>query len=212
MKKILFTLTVLSILSCNKAKEGMQDMVTGAMEEAIEAQTGVSIEMPDASDTDKNAGFMSYRSESKVHVDAKQKMTAGAVFQKDNDGLTISFQLAGEDGMSIMAAISHIPEDFTLPLIGKFAVSNRYDGVNPVATVMYMNVTENGMISSEIPYEGEMTITKLTKNEITFEINGKGGDITDAESPSNWKPITGKANLQYPIIQSFGIDKNNVLK
>jgi hypothetical protein len=129
-------------------------------------------------------------------------MQASAIFQKDKDGLSIGFTLSGEGGNSMIAIINHIPEDFSLPLNGKFAVSNSYDGKNPVATLMYMNVTENGMMTSEIPYEGEMT----------FAINGKGGDPTDAESPSNWKTITGKGKLEYPILQSFGIDKNNVLK
>lgn len=212
MKKLLFTLTILSIFSCNKAKESLQDAVTGAMEKAIENQTGTQVELPDAEDMDKNAGFVNYKSESKVYLKGTERMQASAVFQKDNDGLSIGFTLSGEEGNSMIAIINHIPEDFSLPLTGKFAVSNRYDGKTPVATIMYMNVTENGIMATEIPYEGELIITKLTKTEMTFEVNGKGGDPTDAESPSNWKTITGKGKLQYPIIQSFGIDKNNVLK
>ena len=212
MKNLLFTLTILSIFSCNQAKESAQDAVTNAMEKAIEKRTGTHVDLPETADLDNNAGYVTYKSESKVHLDGKQKMISAVIFQKDSDGLAISFQLTGEDGMSIMAVISHIPENFTLPLTGKFAVSNRYDGKTPVASILYMNVTENGLITSEIPYEGEMTITKLTKSEMTFEINGKGGAISDTESPSNWKIITGKGKLQNPIIQSFGIDKNNVLK
>jgi hypothetical protein len=203
---------MLTILSCNKAKESANDAITNAMENAIENQTGTQIDLPDAADMDKNAGFMSYKSTTKVYLTGKEHMQASAIFQKDKDGLSIGFTLSGEKGNSMIAIINHVPEDFSLPLTGKFAVSNRYDGTNPVATLMYMNVTENGMMTSEVPYEGEMTITKLTKDEITFEINGKGGDPTDAESPSNWKAITGKGKLEYPILQSFGIDKNNVLK
>jgi preprotein translocase subunit SecD len=212
MKKLLFVLAILSIFSCNKAKESAQDSITRAMEKAIENQTGTQVVLPDAEDIDKNAGYVTYKSETKVYLTGKEHMQASAVFQKDNDGLSIGFTLSGEKGNSMIAIINHVPEDFSLPLTGKFALSNRYDGKTPVATIMYMNVTENGMMSSEVPYEGEMTITKLTKNQINFEINGKGGDPTDAESPSNWKTITGKGKLEYPIIQSFGIDKNNVLK
>ncbi len=212
MKKLLFTITILSLFSCNKAKESMQDVIKSATERAIEAKTGNKINLPDVSDIENNAGFISYKSESKVYLKGTEKMQASAIFQKDNNGLSIGFTLSGESGNSMIAIINHVPENFTLPLTGNFAVSQRYDGKNPVATLMYMNVTENNMGTSEVPYEGEMTITKLTKNEMIFTINGKGGDITDADSPSNWKTITGKAKLTSPIIQSYGVDKNNVLK
>ena len=211
MKKLLL-LTFLSIISCNKAKESAQDSITNAMEKAIESKTGTKVDLPDAVDMDKNAGYVNYKSATKVYLKGNEKMQASAIFQKDNEGLSIGLTLSGESGNSMLAIINHIPENFSLPLNGKFAVGNRYDGKSPVATLMYMNVTEKGMTTSEIPYEGEMIITKLSKTEINFEINGKGGDPTDAESPSNWKPITGKGKLEYPILQSFGIDKNNVLK
>ncbi|MEZ4876019.1 MAG: hypothetical protein R2805_00470 [Flavobacterium sp.] len=99
-----------------------------------------------------------------------------------------------------------------MPLKGKFAVNNRYDGKNASAVIMFMNVTDNGMMTSELPYEGEISITKLSKDSIEFEINGKGGDASDAESPSNWKAISGSGKMISPIIMSYGIDKNNVLK
>jgi hypothetical protein len=212
MKKIIFTLTILSLFSCNKAKESMQDAVTGAMEEAIENQTGTQVELPDASDMENNGGYINYKSETKTYLTKDEKMQASLIFQKDNDGLSIALQLTGEAGKSFLATISHVPEDFSLPLKGKFAVSNKYDGINPSASVLFMNATENGMMASEVPYEGEITITKLSKDEVEFEIAGKGGDASDAESPSNWKSILGNGKLTNPIIMSYGIDKNKVLK
>ena len=68
------------------------------------------------------------------------------------------------------------------------------------------------MKSSEVPFEGEMIITKLSKDEVTFEINGKGSDAMNIDSPSNWNVITGNGKLVHPIILSYGIDKNNILK
>jgi hypothetical protein len=212
MKKTIFTLTILSLFSCNKAKESMQDAVTGAMEEAIESKTGTQVELPNASDMENNGGYINYKSETKTYLTNDEKMQASLIFQKDNDGLSIALQLTGEAGKSFLATISHIPNDFSLPLKGKFAVSNKYDGINPSASVIFMNATENGMMTSEVPYEGEITITKLTKDEVLFEIAGKGGDASDAESPSNWKAISGNGKLTNPIIMSYGIDKNKVLK
>ncbi|GEM_PF-1532681 len=212
MKKTLFTIAILSLFSCNKAKESMHDAVTGGMEKAIENKTGTQVELPDASDMENNGGFINYKVANKVFLKADEKMQATAIFNKDQEGLSIALQLVGENGKSFLATISHIPENFTLPLKGKFAVSNKYDGINPTATVLFMNATENGMMTSEVPYEGEITITKLSKDEVKFEIAGKGGNATDADSPSNWKPISGNGKITSPIILSYGIDKNNVLK
>lgn len=190
----------------------LQDSMKGAIEEAIESKTGSHVDLADSEDFDKNSGFVSYKSSTKTYLTGEEKMTAGVIFQKENDGLAISFQLTGEDGKTFVTVINHIPENFSLPLEGKFAVSNAYDGENPVATVMYMQVNESGMTASEVPYEGIMRITKLTEDAIEFEIDGKGSDASDADSPSNWKPISGKGKISSPIIQSFGIDKNDVFK
>lgn len=212
MKKILLTLAIISIFSCNKAKESAQDAMNSALEEAIENKTGTEVDLPNADEMEKNAAYIFYKSESKNYLDGKEKMQASVIFQKDNEGLSIVLQGVGEGGKSFMATMTHIPENFSLPLKGTFAVSNRYDGVNPSAVIMFMNVTENGMMTSEVPYDGELIISKLSKDGIEFQINGKGGDPSDAESPSNWKTISGKGKISSPIIMSYGIDKNNVLK
>ena len=212
MKKILFILTLMTLFSCNKAKESMQDAVTGAMEKAIESNTGTKVELPDAEDLENNAGFVNYKSNNKVYLKDDERMQATVIFQKENEELTIALQLTGENGKSFIATINHVSEDFSLPLKGKFAVSNAYDGVNPSATVLYMNATEGGMMTSELPFEGEISISKLTKEEVLFEIKGKGGDASNTDSPSNWNAISGNGKLTSPIIMSYGIDKNNILE
>lgn len=212
MKKTLIALTILSFFACNKAKESMQDAVTGTMEKVIENKTGTQVDLPDADDIANNGGYINYKSETKTYLTDDKKMQATMIIQKENEDLTIALQLVGEAGESFVVTISHIPNDFSLPLKGKFAVNNQYDGINPSATVLFMNVTENGMMASELPYEGEITLTKLTKDEVKFELAGKGGNASDAESPSNWKAISGSGKLVNPIIMSYGIDKNKVLK
>lgn len=212
MKKTIITFTILSLFSCNKATESVQDTVTGAMEKAIENQSGTQVDLPDADDMENNGGYINYKSETKTYLSDDEKMQATVIIQKENKDLTIALQLAGEAGKSFLVTVSHIPNNFSLPLKGKFAVSNKHDGVNPSATILFMNATENGMLTSEIPYEGEISITKLNENEVKFEMYGKGGDASDADSPSNWKSISGNGKLLNPIIMSYGIDKSNVLK
>ena len=214
MKAIYFLqlLWVVSLLSCNKAKESMHDAVTDAMENAIERKTGTQIDLPDTNEMADNGGFINYKSAIKTYLTEKEKMQATVIFQKDNDGLSIAFQMTGENGKSFVATISDISEKFTLPLKAKFAISNKYDGKNPTANITFMEVNDTGMKSSEVPFEGEMIITKLSKDEVTFEINGKGSDAMNIDSPSNWNVITGNGKLVHPIILSYGIDKNNILK
>lgn len=212
MKKIIFTLIIITLFSCNKAKESMQDAVTDAMENAIERKTGAEIDLPDTSEMENSGAFVNYKSATKTYLTEKEKMQATVIFQKDNEGLSIAFQMTGENGKSFVTTISHISEKFTLPLKAKFAISNEYDGENPTASLTFMEVNDTGMKSSEVPFEGEMMITKLSKDEVAFEINGKGSDATNIDSPSNWNAITGNGKLVHPIILSYGIDKNNVLK
>lgn len=190
----------------------MQDAVTDAMENAIERKTGAEIDLPDTSEMENSGAFVNYKSATKTYLTEKEKMQATVIFQKDNEGLSIAFQMTGENGKSFVTTISYISEKFTLPLKAKFAISNEYDGENPTASLTFMEVNDTGMKSSEVPFEGEMMITKLSKDEVAFEINGKGSDATNIDSPSNWNAITGNGKLVHPIILSYGIDKNNILK
>ena len=212
MKNLLFILFSILIFAACNIREKAADAATKGVEQLIESKTGTEVDLPNSDEMENNAGFVNYQSERKTYLTGNEKMQATALFQKDKDGLAIALQLVGEDGRSFMATIHHIPEDFALPLKAKFAVSNQYDGVNPVATVMFMGINENGVQSSGMPFEGEMKITQLSESQITFEIDAKGSDATDAGSPSNWKKITGKGKLVQPIIVSQGVDKNNVLK
>jgi hypothetical protein len=214
MKAIYFLqlLWVISLFSCNKAKESMHEAVTDAVENAVERETGTQIDLPDTSEMAYNGGFINYKSATKTYLTEKEKMQATVIFQKDNDGLSIAFQMTGENGKSFVATISHVSEKFTLPLKAKFAISNKYDGENPTANLTFMEVNNIGMKSSEVPFEGEMVITKLSKDEVAFEISGKGSDAMNIDSPSNWNVITGNGKLAHPIILSYGIDKNNILK
>ena len=190
----------------------MQDRVQGTMEKAIESATGTQVDLPNGEDMDNNAGYVHYKTEDHVYLTGNEKMQATVIFQKDNEGLSIALQLSGANGKSFIATLNHVPENFSLPLKGKFSVNNSYDGTNPSAMILFMDLSENGMMTSGIPYEGEISITKLSKNRVEFVMQGKGGDTSNADSASLWKPISGNGKITNPILMSYGIDKNNVLK
>ena len=212
MKNLLLILVTFFMFAACNIREKAADAATKGVEQLIESKTGTEVDLPNTDAMENNAGFVTYQSERKTYLTGNEKFQATALFQKDKDGLAIALQLVGEDGKSFLATIHHIPENFSLPLKAKFGVSNQYDGANPVATIMFMDINENGVQSTEMPFDGEMKITQLTESQITFEIDAKGSDATDASSPSNWKKITGNGKLVHPIIVSQGIDKNNVLK
>lgn len=212
MRNFIILILLWCCIGCNSAKENAQDALTSSMEKAIEARTGAKVDLGDASSYADNNGSVSLVADNKTYLSKEEKLQAVAIFQKDNEGLAISFQLSGQAGKSLIAIINHIPENFSMPLVAKFAVSNSFDGINPVATLMLMETNENGIMSSPVPFEGTLIITKLTEKEMTFEVDAKGGAPVDTDSPSAWKPIVVSGVLNRPIIQSIGIDKKDILK
>ena len=212
LKGLVATMVLLCFLSCNSAKENAQDALSNQMEKAIEAKTGNKVDLGTAHSYENNSGSVSFVSDGQTYLKAEEKFQASAIFQKDKEGLAMSFQFTGAEGKSLLVIINHIPDDFSIPLTGKFGVSNSYDGVNPVATMMLMQTSESGVLNAPMPFEGTLTVSKLTEAEITFEVDAKGGNTTDAESPSAWKSIKVSGKMKSPIIQTSGIDKNSVLK
>jgi len=198
--------------SCIKTSESAEEATITTLEKAIENKTGTQVDIPNTDKLEHNGGYINYKSASKTYLTSADKMQANVIIEKNNNGLGITIQLIGEAGKSFAATINHIPENFLLPLKGKFDVGNQYDGINPVGVIVFMNTTENGMKGSEIPFEGEIVLTKLTKEAVEFTLEGKGGDILDKESPSNWKSISGNGKFTHPIIMTYGIDKNKILK
>ena len=210
MKKICLILAFSTLISCNNNKANAQDDAQNKMEKTIEDQTGTQIDIPEGDEMDNNGAFVTYKSGNNTIFDGTEKMTATVIIQKDQEGLAIAFQLAGETGTSMAITVAKIPENFSLPLKSTFTKNNTHDGKNPLATLIILNTTENGM--SDMPYEGTLTITKLSEDSIEFTIEGKGGGYTEAENPSQWKIISGKVKITTPIVLSQGIDKTQVLK
>jgi hypothetical protein len=214
MKKIITILTAITLFSCNKAKESLQDSMKNAMESAIESKAGTQVDLPDAANMEDNAGYISYKSDKTVYTKGTERMQATVTINKDKnkENFMIALQLGGETGKSFMLTMGEVPPNFTLPITGKFSPNNAYDGKNPTALVMFLNVSENGIAAAENPYEGKFTITKLSSKIVEFSISGKGSDATNVESPSNWVGISGSGKLINPIVMSYGIDKNTILK
>jgi hypothetical protein len=213
-KTITIILTTLTFLACNKAKESIQNGTKNAMETVIESKTGTQVSIPDVTNMENNAGYISYKTDKTVYTKGTERMQATVTInkEKNKENLMIALQLVGETGKSFILTLGEVPTNFSLPLTGKFSTNNAYDGKNPTALFMFLNTTQNGVQNTENPFEGEFTIHKLSEKEVVFSLKGKGSNASNLESPSNWVGITGNGKLINPIILSYGIDKNNVLK
>jgi hypothetical protein len=210
MKKLWIFLALSALISCNNNQANAQDNTQSNRQENSQNETDTQIDIPEGEEMDRNAAVVFYKSGNNAIFDGSEKMTATVIIQKDQEGLAIAFQLAGEDGKSIATTIAKIPENFSLPLKSTFTKNNLYDGKNPLASLIILATAENGL--ADMPFEGTLTITKLSEDAIEYTIEGKGGGYTDADNPSKWKNITSSVKITTPIILSQGIDKNKVLK
>ena len=203
---------LLVFISCNQAQKNAKDAIKNSLEKAIEEKSGTKVDYGNADAYSESSGTVSFKTADKVYLKNEEKLQSTVIFQKEKDVLSISFQLSDENGKALIAMLTHVPPNFTLPLTAKFAVSNSYDGVNPVATFIFMHASENALLNSPMPFEGTLTIIKLTDKEITFEMDGKGGQPENAETPANWKSMSAKGILNSPLIQTYGIDKKEVFR
>ncbi len=200
-----------TFIACNGAQNTAQDAITRTLEKTIIERSGTKVDLGAVDQYANTSAIVSFSTADKVYLKANEKLKGTALFQKENDIVSISFQISDENGKALIATINHIPKTFTLPIIGKFMLSNSYDGINPVATFMYMQANET-MITSPTPFEGTLTILKLNEKEVVFEMEAKGGEPIDAENPSAWKGMSAKGVITSPIIQTFGIDKKDILR
>jgi hypothetical protein len=208
---LLMLLFVVGLAACGGGKEN-RGTTTNVLEKVLEAKSGQEVDLPNVNNLDKSEARVSFNVGEKQVQTTADKLTVGVIATKEKNELQIYFQITSESGRSFMAGLTHVPENFTLPLRGVFAISNAYDGKNPTATLMAMSLTENGAENFGMPFEGTLTITELTLEKVVFNVEAKGGDPADTEKPENWKPITMNAELKFPITQTIGTTKEQIFK
>lgn len=212
MKKVFLTIVIISALSCNKVKEGAENAVNNAIENAIEKESGVQVDLPNIDNVAQNSASLMFQIGDKKILDGTEWMQGSVVFQKDEKGLTIALTFMGDGGNSASIQLSKVPEDFELPLEMSIAYNPQENTTDPTATVILMTVNDQTQSLPEMPFEGFFKLTKFNKDEMTFSFVGKGSNMTDVDSPSNWKEMKAEGKIFSPIIMSSGIDKNKVLK
>lgn len=215
MKKISLTLVIsvlaATIFSCKSDEE--KSSALKSLEQMIKNETGEHVELPDNYSMENSSAKVDYTIDGKPFFDAKETFTSGVVVKAVNGFLELYLQLHSEDGKTMMIASQKIPQDFKLPLIIPFVHLDHPSEDDMVATMSATDLSDPQFGQGfNLPFEGELKITKMQNRLVAFEVNAKGGDYMMAQSPENWKPIKAKIELINPIIQSMGIEKSKIFK
>lgn len=205
-------LIITTILVCSCKSDEKKSTSTKFLEKFIESQTGESYELTDDYALENSSAKVDYTIDGKPFFESKE-FTSGVVVKAVNGFLELYLQLHSEDGKTMMIASQKIPQDFKLPLTIPFVHLDNPSEDDMVATMSATDLSDPQFgLGFSLPYEGELTITKMQNRLVAFEVNAKGGDYMMAQSPENWKPIKAKIELINPIIQSMGIEKSKIFK
>lgn len=215
MKRIIsfLLLAFFGIVFSNCKSDEKKSSALKSLEEMMKNETGKHVELPDDYALENSSAKVDYTLDGKPFFDSKENFTSGVVVKAIDGYLEIYLQLHSEGGKTMMIASQKIPQDFKLPLTIPFIHIDNPNLEDMIATMSATDLNDPQFgLGFSLPYEGELTITKMQKRLVAFEVNAKGGDYMMAQSPQNWKPIKAKIELINPIIQTMGIEKSKIFK
>jgi hypothetical protein len=204
MKKLLFIL--LTLTGCGTKEKATESLI----EKAIESGSGQKVDLGNImenSEKQSASGQLDYNGKPIISEDVKFNGSIQII--KNADGISIGATY-GSDVKSMMMSISNIKEGFSLPIVAQF--NHKTEG-QPKATLAIIGGEEGAnMFNTPMPFDGTLTITELSSDQVIFEIYAKGADAGQAENSSAWKPFRGKFTMKSPVVISVGVEKEKVLK
>jgi|SRR5690606_111350 len=207
MKKLVFTFLLFGIVltGCKQQEEKLADSILGDIEKQIEDNAEVDIDLKRPSKTKPNMalGKIVYKGETVLD---KDNFRANVTITKNALLVDLS-----ENGY-VMGISVKVPDNYSQrPIKGKFSLSS---SKNENFATMLTAIPEEGQKNKfrEAPkvYEGELTVLKLTEEEVIVEINGTGGMLDDMHKKEKWQPITATIVCKNPNIVAVGIEKETV--
>lgn len=121
------------------------------------------------------------------------------------DEIVITVNATGERPDNLLIGFSAKDLTALRPVHGK---TNAGDG--KVFTLSLMKIIGNGM-DAMMSFDAEGTIVSLGNEKTIIKIAGHLGYPTDAENPERWKKIEGMVTLHYPIFQTVGIAREELI-
>ncbi|MDN3724031.1 hypothetical protein QRD02_06525 [Aequorivita sp. SDUM287046] len=207
MKKLVFIFLLSGIVffGCKQSEEKLTDSILSDIEKQIEKNADVDIDLkrPSKSKPNKATGKIVYNGETIVNKDDFQ---ANITISKNALLVDLS-----HNGYVIGVSVK-VPDNYEQrPLKGKFTLSSSN---NEYFATMLTGIPEEGQKNKfrEAPkvYEGELTVLKLTEDEVILEIVGNGGLLVDMHKKEKWQPITVTIMCKNPNIVAVGVEKETI--
>lgn len=206
MKKIFIPLLCfLMLLGCKKAEE-KSDSPASEKEEGLaqENKKQVSKLKKNAKASENQASMLlNFGSETIINED---DFSANILLYKT----AINIELRERES-KILLGISGKETFAQKPIQGVFSRSST--GNHKMAILMAYIVDKNAkgkFIACPGVYEGTLTISKLSEEEIIIEITGKGGLLKDMHNTEAWKDINAKIVCKKPRIIAQEVEKESL--
>ncbi|MBA3987294.1 MAG: hypothetical protein H0X63_12145 [Flavobacteriales bacterium] len=203
---ITILLCTFMLFSCKNAEEKTADSILEKIENTVKEKANLDVNLKQPSKTAQNTTEVQINFGGKTILN-KQGLKTYVTLMESGILLDIS-QGSNKIGLSVAGK-----EVFNQqPITGVFSLSST--GNNKMAVMMISGILEDGnekkYKSFPSVYEGTLTISKLTENEIIINIDGKGGLLADMHKKENWQPITGKIICTMPSIIAHNVEKETL--
>lgn len=204
MRKIyLLLISILLLISCQKAKDNATESVTNSVIEKTLEQVGVASENIERANKNNAEVYIDFDGEKLFSTDENFKTIMNVAGKQ-----MIVFSIDSEDS-KINISFSGLKDMIdTKPIIGKNEDGklNPKDANGTVVTVVMAK--DNGFAYTLL--EGEATILKISQDEVVIDFSGKAAPFLDANTPENWKSIQGRIVSKFPVMNFIQVKKEEL--
>lgn len=201
--KYIYFLMFLALISCKEAQDKASESITNAVIEKSFEQAGVASENIERANQNHADVDITYDGKPLFAEEGHFKTimnTAGKqmmVFSIDSEDSKINISFSGLQNMLDVK-----------PIIGKNE-KGKLESKDANGTVVSITMAkENGFAYTLL--EGISTISKINQDEVIIEFEGKAATFLDANTPENWKPISGKIVSKYPVMNFIQVKKEEL--
>lgn len=205
------SILVMSVLifACGAAEDAASDGVNSTLESIVKSQTGQEIDLGDAENYRETKAKISFQIAGKEQFQ-NETITGVIMGQKDQNGKLVTLQYTTEGGTSVTVYMPHFPEKLSLPFTTNIYLQNQEPKDQPSASIIYMKLSEGGL-EAYMGFSGELSIHEFNEDKVTLEVKGKIGPLAEMANEATWKEMNMELDIQKPIIQTIGMEKEEIL-
>ncbi|WP_028787835.1 hypothetical protein [Terrimonas ferruginea] len=201
MQRLLILFSVLLVCSgCGEKKSEPSAMTA---ERAVEALSGKEPDARNSDNIERNNVDIDVLLDGE-NIGARFKDGFGSIVA-NRDEIVITVNATGERPDNLLIGFSATDLTTMRPIHGK---TNAGDG--KVFTLSLMKIIGDGM-EAMMSFDAEGTIVSMSNTKTVIKVTGHLGYPADAENPEKWKKFHGTITLHYPVFQTVGIAKDDVI-